>query len=161
MQVTDQTPSAVVRWLVPCVVPVLLNDMHEQMTAQCLTSKGGVICSVGPALTGNLEVSVTTLPWFRNVRVRAFESNEEVRDAVLASACIVPPPLYLPKHGWAMDGAFSDFQILKVCLDALSPQSSLMLKDDASWICLGSNMCYAAVTECIYGYRQLLWEATS
>ena len=59
-------------------------------------------------------MSVTTLPWFRNVRVKTFGSNEEVRDAVLASACIVPPPLHLPAHGYAMDGAFSDFQILKV-----------------------------------------------
>ena len=71
-------------------------------------------------MTGNLEVSVTTLPWFRNVRVKTFGSNEEVRDAVLASACIVPPPLHLPAHGYAMDGAFSDFQILKVGVPPVS-----------------------------------------
>lgn len=70
-------------------------------------------------MTGNIEISVTTLPWFRNVRVKSFASNEEVRDAVLASACIVPPPLHLPAHGYAMDGAFSDFQILKVSMLAL------------------------------------------
>lgn len=73
-------------------------------------------------MTGNLEVSVTTLPWFRNVRVKTFNSNEEVRDAVLASACIVLPPLYLPAHGWAMDGAFSDFAIVKV-----SPYASIFV----------------------------------
>ena len=63
---------------------------------------------------------MTTLPWFRNVRVKTFGSNEEVRDAVLASACIVPPPLHLPAHGYAMDGAFSDFQILKVGVPPVS-----------------------------------------
>ena len=68
----------------------------------------------GPSLNGNLEISVTTVPWFRNVRVKHFEDNEKVKNAILASACIVPPPLYLPGHGWAIDGAFSDFQILKV-----------------------------------------------
>ncbi|KAL3142991.1 hypothetical protein ABBQ38_003272 [Trebouxia sp. C0009 RCD-2024] len=69
--------------------------------------------NAGPALNGNLEISVTTVPWFRNVRVKHFEDNTKVKNAILASACIVPPPLYLRGHGWAIDGAFSDFQILK------------------------------------------------
>ena len=32
----------------------------------------------GPKLTGHMEISLTTLPWFRNVRVTAFDSNEKV-----------------------------------------------------------------------------------
>lgn len=69
----------------------------------------------GTALEGNLEISVTTVvPWFRNVRVKHFPTNRQVKSAILASACIVPPPLHLPGHGYAIDGAFSDFQILKV-----------------------------------------------
>lgn len=89
--------------------------------------------NAGPQLTGNLEVSVTTLPWFRNVRVKTFGSNEEVRDAVLASACIVPPPLHLPAHGYAMDGAFSDFQILKAML--VGGNYLTMHNEDAISVC--------------------------
>ncbi|KAL0051560.1 hypothetical protein WJX82_009808 [Trebouxia sp. C0006] len=89
--------------------------------------------NAGPQLTGNLEVSVTTLPWFRNVRVKTFGSNEEVRDAVLASACIVPPPLHLPAHGYAMDGAFSDFQILKAML--VGGNFLTMHNEDAISVC--------------------------
>lgn len=74
----------------------------------------------GPSLSGNLEISVTTVPWFRNVRVKHFEDNAKVKNAILASACIVPPPLYLPGLGWAVDGAFSDFQILKVMHESYS-----------------------------------------
>ena len=58
------------------------------------------------------------------MRIRKFNSNEEVRDAILASACIVPPPIKLGVHGLAMDGAFSDFQILKVLLSVWSATAS-------------------------------------
>ena len=58
------------------------------------------------------------MPWLRNVRVKHFEDNAQVKSAILASACIVPPPLYLPGHGYAIDGAFSDFQIIKVMHDS-------------------------------------------
>ena len=61
-----------------------------------------------------MEISITTLPWFRNVRLKQFENNEEVRDAILASARIAGLPMHMPGYGWAMDGAFSDFQIIKV-----------------------------------------------
>lgn len=80
---------------------------------KCIVVKSDSNCA-GPALEGNLEVSVTTVPRLHNVRVKHFKDNKAVKNAILASACIVPPPVHLPGHGWAMDGAFSDFQILKV-----------------------------------------------
>ena len=86
------------------------------MTSQSRTC----LCCTGPALDGKLEISITTVPWLRNVRVKHFDSNAQVKSAILASACIVPPPLYLPGHGYAIDGAFSDFQIIKVMHEAMS-----------------------------------------
>lgn len=73
-----------------------------------------LVVDVGPALTGKVEISITILPWFRNKRLKKFNNNDEVRDAILASACIAGLPMHLPGYGWAMDGAFSDFQIIKV-----------------------------------------------
>ncbi len=36
-----------------------------------------------------MEVSVTTLPWLRNVRVKRFASKDAIRDAIVASFCRV------------------------------------------------------------------------
>ena len=76
-------------------------------------------------LSGNLEVSLTTLPWLGNVRVREFASNQEVEDAVLASSCIIPTsPVFLPGLGqWGIDGGYSDFQILKAGGPLLPPRA--------------------------------------
>lgn len=98
---------------VQLVVQFHCISCHARLLRLCQCITPGVTCA-GPALNGNLEISVTTVPWFRNVRVKHFEDNTKVKNAILASACIVPPPLYLRGHGWAIDGAFSDFQILKV-----------------------------------------------
>lgn len=60
-------------------------------------------------------MSLTTLPWLRNVRVCSFAENAEVKDAVLASSCVFAMhPVWLPSLGaWGIDGGYSDFQILK------------------------------------------------
>ena len=72
-------------------------------------------CTAAEALSGRIEVSLTTLPWLRNVRVSSFGSNAEVEDAVLASSCVFAMhPVWLPSLGaWGIDGGYSDFQILK------------------------------------------------
>lgn len=98
---------------VQLVVQFYCTGCHTRLFTLCRCKTLSLLCA-GPALNGNLEISVTTVPWFRNVRVKHFEDNTKVKNAILASACIVPPPLYLRGHGWAIDGAFSDFQILKV-----------------------------------------------
>ncbi|KAK9819058.1 hypothetical protein WJX81_001935 [Elliptochloris bilobata] len=69
-------------------------------------------------LTGNMEVSVTTLPWLGNARVTEFADNAEMENAILASSCVFPaPPVYLPKmKSWALDGGYSDFQLIKGAL---------------------------------------------
>lgn len=63
-----------------------------------------------------MEVSLTTLPWLHNVRVRDFACNQDVEDAVLASSCVLAThPVWLPAlRAWGIDGGYSDFQILKV-----------------------------------------------
>ena len=48
------------------------------------------------------------------MRLKQFDDNEAVKNAVLASACIAGLPMCIPGYGYAMDGAFSDFQIIKV-----------------------------------------------
>ena len=70
----------------------------------------------GPQLTGNMEVSVTMLPWLKNKRVKEFPNLETMTEAILASSCVFPmPPIWLKSlNSWGMDGAYSDFQILKV-----------------------------------------------
>lgn len=73
-----------------------------------------------------MEVSVTKLPWMNNIRIKKFENLEDVRNAVLASSCIVPLagfPMHVPGVGWLMDGGFSDLQILKVRLDNQTKQN--------------------------------------
>ena len=69
----------------------------------------------GERLTGNIEVSVTTLPWLGNARVSEFADYAEVEDTMLASSCVFPtPPVYLPRlKCWALDGGYSDFQLIK------------------------------------------------
>ena len=47
----------------------------------------GVMLVAGPALTGHIEVSVTKLPWFHNMRVRSFESNEKVCGCASCPPC--------------------------------------------------------------------------
>lgn len=63
-----------------------------------------------------MEVSVTTLPWLGNARITEFADNAEMENAILASSCVFPaPPVYLPKlKTWALDGGYSDFQLIKV-----------------------------------------------
>eukprot|EP00891_Asterochloris_glomerata_P002948 jgi/Astpho2/2948/fgenesh1_pg.00050_%23_180_t len=69
----------------------------------------------GPKLTGHMEISLTKLPWFRNVRVTAFDSNEKVKNDILTSSCALPiPPIWSQEHkAWCMDGCFSDFDLIK------------------------------------------------
>ena len=69
----------------------------------------------GQKLTGNLEISVTRLANpFKNVRIKQFQDDAAIEKSILASACILPPPVYVGGYGLCMDGCYSDFQILQV-----------------------------------------------
>ena len=59
---------------------------------------------------------MTTLPWLGNARVSEYADYAEVEDTMLASSCVFPtPPVYLPRlKCWALDGGYSDFQLIKV-----------------------------------------------
>ena len=50
---------------------------------------------IGVKLTGKLEISVTAVPSWRNVRITKYDNKEAVKAAVLASACVLPPPVHL------------------------------------------------------------------
>ena len=60
-------------------------------------------------------MSVTTLPFLRNRRVRDFGGPAELKAAMLASACAIPiTPVWLPQAGaWCIDGAVSDLKVWK------------------------------------------------
>lgn len=58
-----------------------------------------VPCAAGELLKGNFEVSVTTLPWLKNVRIKEFASKQALTQAVLASSCVMPGlPVWLDNH---------------------------------------------------------------
>lgn len=104
--------------------------LHQAAGPHFMLLQNALICSmqaetlpadVGPVLSGNVEISITALPLYRNVRLKKFRNNTDVRNAILASACIGGFPMTMPGSGswrpwsgWAIDGAFSDFQIIKV-----------------------------------------------
>ena len=92
-----------------CAKPRASALQHEML------SWFDLVAPAAEVLSGNLEVSLTTLPWLRNVRVREFACNQEVEDAVLASSCVLASsPVFLPAlNAWGVDGGYSDFQILK------------------------------------------------
>eukprot|EP00976_Prorocentrum_cordatum_P056129 1132266-Prorocentrum_minimum.AAC.1 len=76
-----------------------------------------------PKISGVTEVSVTVLPFMRNVRLSEFESFDFLKQALLASSCLVPLaglPVHVDGLGWCVDGALSDLQVLKG--DSLTPQ---------------------------------------
>ena len=77
--------------------------------------RAGLGPAAAAALRGNLEVSVTTLPFLRNARVTAWGGAGELKAAMLASACAIPTsPVWLPQIGsWCIDGAVSDLNVLK------------------------------------------------
>jgi len=79
------------------------------------SAAAGLGPAAAAALAGNLEVSVTTLPFLRNVRVRDFGGPAGLRAAMLASACAIPvTPVWVPSLGaWCVDGAVSDIRLLK------------------------------------------------
>eukprot|EP00884_Botryococcus_braunii_P000258 jgi/Botrbrau1/10232/Bobra.0362s0021.1 len=68
-----------------------------------------------PCLNGNMEVSVTLLPWLRNKRITDFVSKADTKAALMASSCAWPlNPVWLPRfNAYAIDGCISDFQLLK------------------------------------------------
>lgn len=79
-------------------------------------SSGGLGPAAAAALAGNLEVSVTTLPFLRNARVTDFgDSPAELKATMLASACAIPvTPVWVPSlRAWCVDGAVSDIGLLK------------------------------------------------
>ncbi len=67
-------------------------------------------------LNGNMEVSVTLLPWLRNKRIKDFKGKADMKAAIMASSCAWPfKPVWLSRYNsYAIDGAVSDFQLLKV-----------------------------------------------
>lgn len=69
-----------------------------------------------PQISGRLEASVTVLPFLRNVRVGQFHSFEHLKQALLASSCLVPlagSPVWVDGLGYCIDGGLSDLQLLK------------------------------------------------
>ena len=125
--------------------------LRSEMHVVCLTATNGsegLSPCAGQKLTGKLEISVTAVPRFRNVRIRKFNSNKQLRNAILASACIVPPPIKLGVHGFAMDGAFSDFQILKVLLSMLSATASNYLFATDVFAATSSGSHYIPLSMC-------------
>eukprot|EP00873_Tetraselmis_striata_P044354 jgi/Tetstr1/464618/TSEL_009372.t1 len=83
-------------------------------------------------LRGNYEVSVTSLPWLRNRRVKDWADMSEVEAAILASSCAVPfagLPVRLPGIGYCIDGGVSDFQLARALLLG---SSYFAYHDDAS-----------------------------
>ena len=71
-----------------------------------------------------MEVSVSTIsfskPWPHNVRIRKFANKQAVTDAILASACVAPPPKYVPGHRYAMDGCYTDFEFCHVRISCIA-----------------------------------------
>lgn len=65
-------------------------------------------------MSRRIEISVTLLPFLRNVRLNNFHSNKQLEDAVLASACVTRLPMHMPGLGWVMGGCFSNSQIREV-----------------------------------------------
>eukprot|EP00892_Ulva_mutabilis_P011905 jgi/Ulvmu1/9087/UM005_0182.1 len=66
-----------------------------------------------------LEVSVTKLFTWRNIRWKNFESKDEYVDAILASSCavgIAGLPYRTCAHGLLIDGGFSDLRLLAAML---------------------------------------------
>jgi len=69
-----------------------------------------------PQISGRLEASVTVLPFLRNERVGQFKSFEHLKQALLASSCLVPlagSPVWVDGLGYCIDGGLSDLQLLK------------------------------------------------
>jgi hypothetical protein len=69
-----------------------------------------------PQISGRLEASVTVLPFLRNERVGQFHSFEHLKQALLASSCLVPlagSPVWVDGLGYCIDGGLSDLQLLK------------------------------------------------
>jgi len=58
-----------------------------------------------------LEVAITRLPFFQAERANSFQSQEDLKTALLASAAAFPfAPLVWRQDAWCIDGGFSDFQ---------------------------------------------------
>lgn len=64
---------------------------------------------------GRVSVSMTSLPWFSNVRVSDYQSAEHFLEVMLATSHLVPLSGILPVHvqgvGWCIDGGMSDLQL--------------------------------------------------
>ncbi|GHP05611.1 hypothetical protein PPROV_000436100 [Pycnococcus provasolii] len=65
-------------------------------------------------LNGRMEISVTRITWggLVNHRIKKFESYEAMKQAMLASACLVPLagfPMKLGELGYCFDGGLTDF----------------------------------------------------
>lgn len=62
---------------------------------------------------GRLEIAVTTLPWLRSKLLKGFQSYSEIKEALIASCCIVPllnMPFKMKSTGdWVVDGAVASF----------------------------------------------------
>eukprot|EP00193_Tetraselmis_chui_P018768 CAMPEP_0177774544 /NCGR_PEP_ID=MMETSP0491_2-20121128/13567_1 /TAXON_ID=63592 /ORGANISM="Tetraselmis chuii, Strain PLY429" /LENGTH=445 /DNA_ID=CAMNT_0019292937 /DNA_START=111 /DNA_END=1448 /DNA_ORIENTATION=+ len=83
-------------------------------------------------LRGNYEISVTSLPWLRNERVKDWASMAEGEASILASSCAIPfagLPVYVPGVGYCIDGGVSDFQLIRALLLG---SSYFTYHDDAS-----------------------------
>ena len=64
-------------------------------------------------LDGNMEVSVTSLPFLRNHRLTDFSTWTRTQANLLATSCLVPLaglPMRLPGLGFCFDGGLTDFQ---------------------------------------------------
>jgi hypothetical protein len=60
---------------------------------------------------GRLHVAYTTLPFFKAVRQTQFESHDDLRQALMSSACAFPfAPLVHHRGHYCVDGGLSDFQ---------------------------------------------------
>jgi hypothetical protein len=69
-----------------------------------------------PQISGRLEASVTVLPFLRNERVGQFSNWEHLKQALLASSCLVPLaglPVWVDGLGYCIDGGLSDLQLLR------------------------------------------------
>ncbi len=86
-----------------------------------------------------MEISITKLqaPWrgwpLRNVRMSHFASNEQVAEAIVASARIVPvPPVRVSGVGACIDGVYTDSQLVSSIILGRS-FFTLHLEDAIRW----------------------------
>ncbi|KAK9806909.1 hypothetical protein WJX72_007180 [[Myrmecia] bisecta] len=114
----DQNIDEVVEYIYECAARARSHWWNAFKIAQYVRGAIDRFISpeCGPRMTGHMEISVTKLPWMRNVRIKEFADSAAVMTAVMASSRIVPLaglPMHMPGVGWVLDGGVSDFQLIK------------------------------------------------